>query len=171
MILSDRDIRAALAAGEIVIDPLREDMFKNCSYMLAAGRKAFVLDTSAEPIDMRKKQYPYREVTLSSDGYVIEPGAFVNIQSAEKLTLGHTTAAFLSTRGRVAQVGLNVLMSSLFVEPGTDNNIVIECHNVGLLPLKIFPGVPLVKCVFMQVLSETEGKGRGDDFFKRHALS
>ncbi|HLZ62479.1 MAG TPA: hypothetical protein VKR06_36495 [Ktedonosporobacter sp.] len=78
MILSGAEIKQAVQAGLVVIDPFSENCVNPNSYNYHLGRTLKVLDEPMlEPLD----DPPYREITIPPDGIVLRP---------ERLYLGHT---------------------------------------------------------------------------------
>ncbi|MDQ5840328.1 MAG: dCTP deaminase, partial [Chloroflexota bacterium] len=80
MILSDRDIRAELAAGRIVIDPFDPDAVQPSSVDLHLDRSFRVFRNTRYPfIDVREEQPDLTElVTIAGDEpFILHPGEFV----------------------------------------------------------------------------------------------
>ena len=80
MILSDRDIRAELSAGRIVIDPFDSDAVQPSSVDLHLDRSFRVFRNTRYPfIDVREEQPDLTElVTISGDEpFILHPGEFV----------------------------------------------------------------------------------------------
>ena len=169
MILSDKDIQEFLAAGDIKIDLFNEEHLRSGSYSLTLGNVLYRLKKK-DFLDLREERQEYDEISLPEDGYLLQPNEFILGRSKEHLYLSENVAAFLSARGSRAQVGLSVLLSSMYAEPGTSNHIAFEIQNVSAMPIKLSPGLPIVKVVFMLLKSTAEQKGRGRDFFNRHGL-
>ena len=93
----------------------------------------------------------YQEELISTDGYVLEPGEFAIFYTQEKITLANDVLCLLSTRGSVAKLGIDMLQSSLVVEPGSDNVLALETYNHGPCSVRMMSGVPVVKGVFFRV--------------------
>ena len=123
-----------------------------------------------EFLDAREDKQEYEEISLGEEGYLLKPNEFIVGCSKEHLTLNNEVAAILSTRGPIAQMGLSVLLSSAYAEPGTENHIAFEVHNVSGMPIKLFPDLKLVKATFVALSSASDEKGRGNDFFLRQGF-
>lgn len=122
MILSKNSIVAAVAKGDIVIEPFDEAMFKEASYSF----------------------------TLPED-LMLAPGDFKIIQTREKLTLSSRVACILSTRRSVAEQGIDALQTDFFCEPGTNNRITLDVKNHGPTAVALNAGSPIVKGIFFEV--------------------
>ena len=123
MILSRQAIERAIAEGKLKIEPLVHENFKEASYSF----------TLAE------------ELTL-------KPGEFKVVLTKEIITLPMDLCYFVSTRASIANLGIDALQTSTFVEPGSNKQIKLEIKNNGSEPVTLKLGEPVVKAVFMQVL-------------------
>ncbi len=122
MILSAKSIKEALAQGVIKIEPYSEGYLKEASY-------TFTLEHEL----------------------MLQPGGFKVVTIREKLTLAPTMSCMLSATALVAEMGLDVLQSSVFVEPGSDGQLKLEIKNNGSEMVVLPAGLLIVKGVFMEV--------------------
>lgn len=122
MILSAKSIEEAVTERSIKIEPFNRELLKEASY-------TFTLQ----------------------DEMVLQSGEFKVGLTKEKITLGLNICCQLSTRGSVAQMGVDALQSSIFVEPGSDNQLKLEIKNNSLLPVTLPAGLPIVKGIFLEV--------------------
>ena len=167
MILSDVDIRKAMQEGDIVIDPFDERMLSRASYSLTLGTVLYRLKDKPF-IDSRESTNEYDEITLTDEGYLLAPGAFIIGRTREHIKLSDQIGCFVSNTGSRAQQGLDAILSSSFAEPGSDNAMACELHNVSHIPIKLYPGVKIAKAIFIPLHTPAEQKGRESDFFNRH---
>jgi len=123
MILSKNTIQEYLDQGKITITPFSDNNLKAASYTF----------------------------TLSTD-YSLEPGEFFVAKTLEHLCLSPKVACFLSTRGSIAQQGIDALQSSIFAEPDTNNPLTIELQNNSKTTIALSEGTPIVKGIFIQVI-------------------
>lgn len=169
MIFSDVDITKAIDSGDIGIDPFNKENLRAASYTLTLGTTLYS-PQSVDFIDSRTDDHEYEEISLGEDGYLLEAGEFIISRTAEKITLSDKVAGFLATTGSRAQQGLDAILSSSFMEPGSDNHMACELHNVSKVPMRLFPGIRLVKAIFMPVQTPARSQGRGNDFFVRNSI-
>src|SRR3989344_8946462 len=155
MVLSATEIKKCVALGEIFIDPLDESSLKAASYTLALGARLRKLK-AAPFIDTRLGAPEFEEVAMGEDGYTLAPGEFVICHTEEAFKLGEGYACFLSVRGSKAQMGLDALQSEIFCEPGSEGGwkgkLALETSKRGQYPIRIFPGIRIVKGIFMKVM-------------------
>ncbi len=152
MILSDRDILAALTTGDLVITSFRPERLKPGSYGLTLGNQVW-RPKDQGVIDARRPQVAYDEIEIFPDtGYVLNPGDFILAQAQESLSLSRNLAAVSDTRSTLARLGLQVILSSSFIEPGQkESHETMEIVNHGPQPVQIFPGMPVMKVIFHQL--------------------
>ncbi|MDD3007107.1 MAG: hypothetical protein PHX30_06040 [Candidatus Pacebacteria bacterium] len=149
MILSSSSIQAAVQKNELGISPFDESNLKGASYTFTLSPKILIPEkVSLVIINGEQKR---EEIAMGIEGFVLHPGEFVLGLTAERLSLKNKYVCFLSARGSCAQTGLSVLLSSIFAEPDTDNQIILEIHNTSSSPIKLEIGMKIVKGVFMQM--------------------
>src|SRR5579862_7641771 len=90
MVLSDRSIREALAAGHITIDPLDESCIQPSSVDLHIDRYFRVFrNHTMRVIDVKEDQEELTELVEIGQGdvFILHPGEFVLGSTAERVTL------------------------------------------------------------------------------------
>ena len=165
MILSNHDIANCLDKGFLKIAPFDPEQLRGASYTLTLGSVAFKL-APKEYIDTRNVKQEHQEFEITAEGYTLQPGEFIIGTSAETITLDDRLAGMLSTRGSAAQIGLDVILSSTFMEPRSNGPMALEIKNNSNIPIKLFPGIPIVKAIFFLLHTKAEKK-EGSNFFKR----
>lgn len=157
MVLSDLDIQKYIKSGDITIEPFSSKRLKQITYHFSLNNKIVVPKKTAL-FDLKSPKNEYEEITIGDDGYVINPGDFLLGQIRERISLSNKITCQLDARSSLARIGLNVLQGSVFVNPGTkEDRITLEITNVGNSPIKIYPGLKIVKGVFM-LLSHAAGE-------------
>lgn len=151
MILSAIEIKKFIASGEIIITPFDEGFLKNASYTFTLGNTLRKLKQK-EYIDASLGTPEVDEFTIDKNGYLLQPGEFIIAQTQERLKLGNAIACMLSMRGSIIQTGLDALQTDTFCEPGFDGQLSLRTINNGPLPIKILPGVGIVKGIFIRVI-------------------
>jgi dCTP deaminase len=149
MILSAESIKAALQKGELAISPFHEENLKPASYSFTLSERLL----APIPVALIKvgTELQREEVVIGAEGFVLKPGGFVLGCTKERVSLRGNYVCLLGTRGSCAQLGMNVLLGSIIMEPDTDNCIVLEIHNASNSPIRLEEGMKLVKGIFMRV--------------------
>jgi dCTP deaminase len=151
MILSARAIEEKIHNGEIVITPFDPKNLKSSSYTFTLGKRLRKLKQEQE-LDLRVDPV-LEEIPFPEDGFVLRPGEFILAETAEKVSLNGKVACTLSTRATIAMAGVDVMQSSSYCEPDTDNTFTLEISNAGSMPVRLFPGIKIVKGVFVLLVA------------------
>ena len=135
MLLSDAEIKAALKAGELGLDPFEQDCLEAASYDARLGGRALVGGTD-------------HEIDVSREGSVtIKPGEFVLLLTMEKFKLSDSIAGHLGVKSYYTRKGLVVLVG-LQIDPGFEGHLVIGGYNAAPRRLTLDHGAPLVTVEF-----------------------
>lgn len=149
MILSGEKIKKYIQEGVFRIEPFTESNVKEASYTFTLSSKILRLaDNQILRADIKPQ---YEEFSIFEEGYTLQPGEFVLGFTRERLKLNRKYACLLSARSSCAKIGLNILLGSIFAEPDSDNPQTLEIVNVGKSPIILFPGMPIVKGIFISM--------------------
>jgi dCTP deaminase len=158
MVLSDRSIREALAAGHISIDPLDESCIQPSSVDLHVDRyfRLFRNHTS-RVIDVREDQEDLTElVDVGDDPLILHPGEFVLGSTTEKVTLPDNLVARLEGKSSLGRLGLLIHSTAGFVDAGWDGHLTLELSNVANLPITVYPGMKIGQISFLQMTTPAD---------------
>ncbi len=120
MMLSDKDIRAAIKRGEIIIDPLDDSAIGPCSVDLHLDG-LFRVYQPGPPVDIHSKRPLDDDTKIVNTGknpFMILPGQFILGQTVENLSVSAGYAGLLEGRSSIARLGIIVHAAGL-VNPGT----------------------------------------------------
>ena len=167
MILSDRSIRAALAEGRIVIDPLADRSIQPSSVDVRVDDGFRLFSNHRYPyIDVKQPQPELTElVTVSDDEpFVLHPGEFVLGATLERVALPDDLVARLEGKSSLGRLGLLIHSTAGFIDAGFNGHVTLELSNVATLPITIYPGMPIGQIAFfaagLGVLSRAVGSAR-----------
>ena len=156
MILSATQVRRCVEDGSLAIDPFRAENLKEGSYTFSLDDEYFEVNCDTDQIDLRSSKLVLRSIRMSESGIELTPHSFVICQTRESISLNGPYSCFLSARGSCAQIGLNVLQSSMFVEPGTSQKLRLEVSNVGHYAVVLYPGMLVAKGIFVPMSDARE---------------
>jgi dCTP deaminase len=159
MILSDKSIREALAAGRIVIDPLDESAIQPSSVDLHVDRYFRVFRSHTERvIDVKKNQESLTElVEINPDEpLILHPGEFVLGSTLERVVLGDDLVGRLEGKSGLGRLGLLIHSTAGFVDPGFAGHLTLELSNVASLPITVYPGMKIGQISFLLMTSPAE---------------
>ena len=83
--------------------------------------------------------------------FILHPKDFVLGSTLEYLELPPHLTARLEGRSTWGRVGLQVHSTAGLVDPGFKGTLTFELHNLGKLPLPLFPGVRIGQLVFYHI--------------------
>jgi dCTP deaminase len=164
VILSDRDIRAELDAGRIVIDPFTPDAVQPSSVDLHLDRRFRVFRNSRYPfIDVRLEQPELTELVEIGwdEPFILHPGEFVLGSTLERVSLPNDLVARLEGKSSLGRLGLLIHSTAGYVDPGWDGNLTLELSNVANLPITLYDGMKIGQISFQRMSSPVE-VGYGD---------
>jgi len=164
VILSDRDIRAEIAAGRIVIDPYIPEAVQPSSVDLHLDRRFRVFRNSRYPyIDVRTDQPELTELVEISgvEPFILHPGEFVLGSTYERVELPNDLVARLEGKSSLGRLGLLIHSTAGYVDPGWEGNLTLELSNVANLPITLYDGMKIGQISFQRLSSPVE-VGYGD---------
>ena len=163
MILSDRDIKRALADGRIAIDPADglEDRLGPDSVDFRLGETFLVFVRGDQPyIDPRRPESARgttRLVTRAADTqFIIQPHELVLATTVECLRLPADLAARLEGRSSLGRLGIIVHSTASLFHPGWIGHATMELGNLGVMPVALYPGMRICSFTFQQLSSPAE---------------
>lgn len=143
--MTDADIREAIEAGEISIDPFDENIsLQPASYDLRVGETAIVAKSvTLEELEKTVRDEVAPEVNVEERRTLNVPaGGFALITSLEKVGLSTSFAAHIGIRSYYTRKGL-ALLSGLQIDPGFQGYLVLGLANLSPRSIGIDYGDPL----------------------------
>lgn len=158
-VLSDRDIRAALQAGRVRLDPYDPACLQPSSVDLHLDREFRVFRNNRYPyIDPRQAQPDLTEVVAIEDEepFILHPGEFVLGQTLEWVELPDDLVARLEGKSSLGRLGLLIHSTAGYVDPGWKGNLTLELSNVANLPIALYFGMRIGQISFFAMSSAVE---------------
>jgi dCTP deaminase len=154
MILSQSELRTAIAGGEIRFDPpLLEKQFGEASIDLRLGNKFTKLKPSpgikfsmmhgigsvADSGLWQEQELPHHDTFGKRVCYCLEPQEFVLALTYEHIYMPRNLIAMVEGRSTYARVGLSMHQTAPWIQPGWDGHITLEIRNSGPLRIELTP--------------------------------
>jgi dCTP deaminase len=158
-VLSDRDIRAAMQAGRVRIDPFEPACLQPSSVDLHLDGDFRVFRNNRYPyIDVRAPQPDLTElVSIEEDEpFILHPSEFVLGQTLEWVELPDDLVARLEGRSSLGRLGLLIHSTAGYVDPGWKGNLTLELSNVANLPIALYRGMSIGQISFLKMSSPVE---------------
>ncbi len=159
MLLSDRDIRAAIEAGRVLLDPYDPAMVQPSSIDVRLDRYFRVFENHRYPhIDPAEEQPDLTRLVepAADEPFILHPGEFVLASSFEGVTLPDDIAARLEGKSSLGRLGLLTHSTAGFVDPGFTGHVTLELSNVATLPIKLWPGMKIGQLCFFGLSTAAE---------------
>ncbi len=175
MILSDRDLRARLKKGDLVIDPLDDPelQIQPASIDLRLAGEFVVYKIAHVPVidphDVDSvSKYTETLRIPDNDAFILHPGEFVLGSTLESVKIPTDLVARVEGRSSIGRLAVVVHATAGFIDPGFQGQITLELSNLGRLPVKLYPGMRISQVVLHTMTSPAErpyGPDRGSKYF------
>jgi dCTP deaminase len=180
MVLTDREIQAAIDHKHIVIDPPPNELaYSSTSLDLALSKFIRIWKTPSvkgveEIICPATEGYRFNDFAkafseireLGSDGFVLDPKSFVLGWTEETVDLPvySRLAARVEGKSSLARLGIGIHITAPTIHAGFRGPIQLEICNHGVLKVKLIPRMPVCQLIFEQTLG-TPHKGYSGQFY------
>jgi dCTP deaminase len=180
MILSDRGIKAAIAKGHIVIDPLpEEDQYQTSAVDILLGESFKVWDIKllketpgfTPVLDLSQQKFLVTAQRFVKDAQLENDGSFIlkPYQDVKQVLLCQTEgrialspnarlAARVEGRSSLARLGVMVHLTAPTIHAGFDGFITLEVVNHGPFDLKLVPHKTTMCQYIFERLEQKPGK-------------
>lgn len=160
MMLSDRDIRLAIADGRICLRPSLEieDLRPTGVRVHLAGEVLEPLPVS-EPVDIGGSDSPtFERRVLGPGGIILRRGDFLLGSSLEHVSTAPDLVCLVDGRSTLARLGLMVHCASATIDHlhGEFRSVTLELSNVGPFDLRLQSGMAVALLSFIQLTSPIE---------------
>ncbi|MCW2726404.1 MAG: dcd [Frankiales bacterium] len=159
MLLSDRDLKAAMAEGRLGLAPYDEAMVQPSSidvrldryFRVFANHRYTHIDPAVAQDDLTDQVEPEGE-----EPFILHPGEFVLGSTLEVISLDATLAARLEGKSSLGRLGLLTHSTAGFIDPGFSGHVTLELSNVANLPIKLYPGMKIGQICVLPLTSPAE---------------
>lgn len=163
MILSDRDIKKAIAEGRIKITPAPdfETQLGSCSIDLHLDNRFRSFKHSSYPfIDLKgpveMDKIMAERVVPEGEAFIMQPGDFTLVTTVEDLEIADDLLGRIEGRSSLGRLGIIVHGTASIFDPGWRGKPTMELGNLGLMPVALYPGMRICAFTFEEVSSPVE---------------
>lgn len=164
MILSDKDLKKALAQHVIVITPEidYDTQMGSCMIDLRLGNQFRVFQRSSiAVIDPRQPGVMEETTDLvqiqdKDEAFILHPGEFALGVTKEHLEVPDFLIGRLEGRSSIGRLGVIIHSTAAHVHPGFRGTITLELANMGQIPVKLYPGMRICSISFEQLSTPAE---------------
>ncbi len=172
MILSDRDIKAAVASGRVKLTLPTEqsaeatqleifsrihassmDLRLGHTFKLYEHSKFAVLD----PKNPESFAGNMRTINIpDGESFIVQPGEFVLGVTQETITVPDDLVVRVEGRSSLGRLGIIIHSTAGFVDPGFSGTITLEISNLNRLPVALYPGMRICQLAFEMMTSPAD---------------
>src|SRR5687767_5338875 len=171
MLLSDRDLRAAIASGRLGLSPYDEALIQPSSidvrldryFRVFANHRYTHIDPAQQQDDLTELVEP-----TGDEPFILHPGEFVLGSTLEVISLGDGLASRLEGKSSLGRLGLLTHSTAGFIDPGFSGHVTLELSNVANLPIKLYPGMKIGQLCFFRLSSPAEHPYGSDKYGSRY---
>ncbi|MDF2976408.1 MAG: dcd [Actinomycetospora sp.] len=160
MLLSDRDIRAEIAAGRVGLDPFDATLLQPSSVDLRLDRHFRTFNNHAythiDPALQQDDLTRMVEPPGPDEAFVLHPGEFVLGSTYEVISLPDDIAGRLEGKSSLGRLGLLTHSTAGFIDPGFSGHVTLELSNVANLPIRLWPGMKVGQLCLFRLSSPAE---------------
>lgn len=159
MILSDKDIKKALAEKSISIEPLFPNAIQPASVDLHLGADFLIFKSSNHVcIDPKEKLDDMMEpVTIDENKqFILHPGEFALGMTYEIVGVADNMVGRLEGKSSLGRIGLIIHATAGYLDPGNKLKMTLELHNISGLPIKLYYKMPIAQLSFTPLSSQAE---------------
>jgi dCTP deaminase len=159
VVLSDRDIRAAIASGRIGIDPFDPSCVQPASVDIRLDRFFRVFRSSRHAyIDLARPLDDITELVevAETEAFILHPGEFVLGSTRERIRLSDDVVSRVEGKSSLGRLGLLIHSTAGFIDPAWDGHITLELSNVNTIPITLYPGMRVGQLSFFPLSSPAE---------------
>ncbi len=171
MLMSDRDIRASIEAGQIGLEPLDMSLLQPSSFDVRIDRFFRLFDNHKyafiDPAEPQEELTRFIEVA-PDEPLILHPGEFVLGSTYEFVKLPDNVAARLEGKSSLGRLGLVTHSTAGFVDPGFNGHVTLELSNMATLPIKLWPGMKIGQLCFFQLSSPSETPYGSEKYLNRY---
>lgn len=165
MVLADWEIAQALRDRKIVVTPIINaevqigsssiDVRLGTEFKLIRTVKQTHFDLSLPKEKIKEQVREYTEVIHIEPmhPFILHPAEFALASTLEYIKLPGDISGRLEGRSTWGRAGLQVHSTAGLVDPGFEGSLTFELHNMGKLPLTLFPGVRVAQLSFHRCAS------------------
>src|SRR3954467_288736 len=171
MLLSDRDLKAALADGRLGLTPYDEAMVQPSSidvrldryFRVFANHRYTHIDPAVEQDDLTELVEP-----SGDEPFILHPGEFVLGSTYEVISLSDTLASRLEGKSSLGRLGLVTHSTAGFIDPGFSGHVTLELSNLANLPIKLWPGMKIGQLCMFRLSSPAESPYGSERYGSRY---
>jgi dCTP deaminase len=150
MILTDKEILAQMAKGNIVIEPFNRDFLGTNSYDVHLGK---YLATYKDKLIDARKHNQIEVFEIPEEGFVLQPNTLY-LGVTQEYTESHAHVPFLEGKSSVGRLGIDIHATAGKGDVGFCNTWTLEISVTQ--QVRVYLGMPIGQLIYFEVKGEIE---------------
>lgn len=160
MMLSDTDLRHAIATGGLAIHPFSPKLIRPAGITLHLG-ETLLRPLPGRIVDVKNKIAPeYESIRITMDQpYKLDHGGFLLAATYETVTVGDNLGFLIEGRSTLARVGLTIVQTAMLVYPGHhERAVTLELANHGPNSILLYPKMKIARAAVFELKSPASSR-------------
>jgi dCTP deaminase len=160
VVLSDTDLKARLAQGDLGVDPAPdpETQIQPASIDLRLGYDFRTFNYTQQALIDPKEPDTFAELTSvihlqPGERFIVHPGEFVLGTTLEQVRVPDDLVARLDGRSSIGRLGIVIHSTAGYIDPGFEGTITLEISNLGRIAVALYPEMRICQISFEQMSS------------------
>lgn len=157
--LSDRDIKVALAKGDITIEDFDPARLQPASYDVLLGNEFMIFNKNKlEIIDPKQniQENMIKVEIADGDYFVLQAKEFALGMTRDFVGVSEAYACEIMGKSSLARLGLIIHTTAGFIDPGNQLRVTLELFNTNDVAIKLYPGMKVAQIAFTKLSSPAE---------------
>ncbi|MBD3250035.1 MAG: dCTP deaminase [Candidatus Pacebacteria bacterium] len=163
-VLTHDELLIQIEQKNIEITPFDPQMIGPASIDFHLGNQFRYFETNNTPtlyhVDNQADYQQITKLTTVDDYFMIQPQQMVLGITQERLKLSSNLCAWIEGRSSIGRLGLTVHITAGFIQPGVNNQQVLEIFNSAPIPLALHPGTKICQLVFQETKGQASYQGK-----------
>ncbi|OIO22855.1 dCTP deaminase [Candidatus Micrarchaeota archaeon CG1_02_51_15] len=158
MILSDHSILEEIGNQRITVEPFDQALLGPSGIDLRLSNQFRVFKhTSHAFIDIREKcDYTELVEVKDDEAFIAHPGEFVLGSALERVAFASDLIGRLDGRSSLGRCGIIIHATAGYVQPGWNGKLTLEIHNIGKLPVLLYPKMKIAQITFERLSTPSD---------------
>jgi len=167
--LHDRAIQQAVTEGSVELEPFNAKQIQPASYDFTLGNVFLIQKAGTYVVDVKQdNSLRYIRHEVEDDyPYTLGAGQCVLAVTKERVKFGDNLAGRLEGKSSLGRLFLTIHVTAGFFDPGFEGYPTLELINNNLVPIVIYPGMPIAQMSFFRLEgrpTQVYGSGIGSKY-------
>lgn len=160
MILTRNEILKEINKKRIKITPFNKKNIGPASIDLTLDNKFRIFNNKKSVILNENSDYKKYSKLIKRDRILLMPDQYILGITRERIKLPSNICGFITGRTRFARFGVSVHVTASFVQPGINNNQILEIKNVSSISLFLTSGLRVCQLVLERTIGNATYRGK-----------